>query len=743
MTPTTARTFFRTIMQPLILLLGLEAIILASVFILGGTIDQLHYNAEDILDMQVANRKSFLEDSMINEWSNLSKLSSTINENTERLLAEKSITLETLQSDPMTCHQLLKTFYADFISALHNKRVSGIYVMFNTTNLAELQDAPLNRTGLFIRNTNPDSITSLNNKNLLLMRAPAVTVQMTNLSIDSAWQQVFSLEQSNFEKEYAFLYEPFQAAYQADEIANPAEYGLWKSGNTIFQTTTENCLTYSQPLVLSDGTVYGVLGIEVLNSYLCTRLPATELHSNANNSYILANVSQNKEEMTLQNALISSETLHLDDIDSISLSPSKHLKDGYTCTINGQSYFLAAKPLMLYNRNMHFADENITLLGAVPKRFLYEIAHQTTFLLFLALLLMAVVSFFGAYFIVKTLSNPIHKLSDEVACLQDTDDIPNLPKTGILEIDRLSEAITQKSRRVFNASNRLLYILQMASHEIAGFEVRENEPLFVTENFFSLLAIDWVTPDTLSREAFLEVLEVVDFSIPYVQDPDGSKIYEVTLPDEQIRYVHLNFTVLPDGMLGLAEDVTNATIEKKRIEYDRDYDLLTGLPNRRAFYREMEEYFQNSTYLLGHAAMIQIDLDNLKQYNDTYGHEWGDEYISQAAQNFSTCLPANGLAARLSGDEFVLFLSGYDSLEEARENVFQLIDTMKQNAKFLTPNGEVHKISFSSGVSWYPEHSQDLQELMKYADFAMYEVKRSHKGGLNEFNLEHYLQYNN
>ena len=65
MTPTTARTFFRTIMQPLILLLGLEAIILASVFILGGTIDQLHYNAEDILDMQVANRKSFLEDSLI------------------------------------------------------------------------------------------------------------------------------------------------------------------------------------------------------------------------------------------------------------------------------------------------------------------------------------------------------------------------------------------------------------------------------------------------------------------------------------------------------------------------------------------------------------------------------------------------------------------------------------------------------------------------------------------------------
>ncbi|MFQ9152627.1 MAG: GGDEF domain-containing protein [Blautia sp.] len=77
--------------------------------------------------------------------------------------------------------------------------------------------------------------------------------------------------------------------------------------------------------------------------------------------------------------------------------------------------------------------------------------------------------------------------------------------------------------------------------------------------------------------------------------------------------------------VGLVEDVTAVTRERLRIEHERDYDTLTGLYSRRAFQRECEQLFKKP-FQLKHAALLMIDLDNLKHTNDTFGHDWGDKY---------------------------------------------------------------------------------------------------------------------
>ncbi len=71
-------------------------------------------------------------------------------------------------------------------------------------------------------------------------------------------------------------------------------------------------------------------------------------------------------------------------------------------------------------------------------------------------------------------------------------------------------------------------------------------------------------------------------------------------------------------MLGIAEDVTEEMVEKQKIEYERDYDLLTNLLNRRAFHSRMTQLFQNRSRMKV-AALIMMDLDNLKYINDTFG----------------------------------------------------------------------------------------------------------------------------
>lgn len=90
--------------------------------------------------------------------------------------------------------------------------------------------------------------------------------------------------------------------------------------------------------------------------------------------------------------------------------------------------------------------------------------------------------------------------------------------------------------------------------------------------------------------------------------------------------------------VGLLEDVTIPTLEQQRIERERDYDILTGLYNRQAFNRVCADLFAHPAQLHC-SALLMMDLDNLKQINDTYGHDWGDQYIHQTGQCFAANAP--------------------------------------------------------------------------------------------------------
>ena len=190
--------------------------------------------------------------------------------------------------------------------------------------------------------------------------------------------------------------------------------------------------------------------------------------------------------------------------------------------------------------------------------------------------------------------------------------------------------------------------------------------------------------------------------------------------------------------VGLAEDMTTTVLEQQRIEHERDYDTLTGLYRRRAFDRACEALFQQPEKL-GCAALLMMDLDNLKQINDTYGHDWGDQYIRQTGQCFAANTPANTICSRLSGDEFLIFFYGYQNQKQLRAQL-ELLSAALQRSVSILPNGKQLHISISGGIAWYPTDGHDLLTLKKYADFAMYQVKHSHKGRMCDFDIGSYHQ---
>lgn len=202
----------------------------------------------------------------------------------------------------------------------------------------------------------------------------------------------------------------------------------------------------------------------------------------------------------------------------------------------------------------------------------------------------------------------------------------------------------------------------------------------------------------------------------------------------QIRYIKIKSYREAGKTLGIVVDMTEEIMEKQKIERERDVDLLTGLYTRRAFFRRMDELLQKPTELQT-AILLMTDLDNLKYINDHWGHEWGDKMLKTVAGLFLSCDGPGTLAARLSGDEFVLVIYGAKSQRELEKCLDSLYAGI-QKTELVMPDGEHVRVSLSGGYLYYPEVSGSSQELLKMADNTMYRVKKSTKGKFAKYQPE-------
>ena len=513
-------------------------------------------------------------------------------------------------------------------------------------------------------------------------------------------------------------------------------------GETIYRMaslTADLSTPSTDRFILPDGTVYGVVGVELLCSYLEAQLPLTELQNDGTGAYLLAVTTDEKPvgSIPLQPVTFSTQDRSLKSAQSIVMQDSGAAG---TIVVNKTKYFACAEPLTLYDRNAPFSNEHWLLLGIVPNSTLYKISNDMQSLLLVAVVLTLGVGLVCSYLVSRGLAHPIRQLSDEVAAIQDKRTaIPKLSRTGIREIDGFSTAITQLSQDILDTSTKFLRIMDMASIELGGYEIREDsDKVFVTDNFFSMLGMQDANPNDVTRERFEMLMEDLVLQKESFSLQDGGCVFTIPQKDGSERFVMLRITGEDEVQVGLVEDVTAATLERRRIEHERDYDVLTGLYNRRAFDARAKKLFRMPEKL-GHAALLMMDMDNLKQINDTFGHDWGDRYINLAGQCFAQTLPQNTICARMSGDEFIVLFYGYDRRDEIRQVLNRLSEAMKERTALL-PNGDTMRISISGGIAWYPENGRDLATLKKYADFAMYQVKHESKGEMGEFDIGAYNQ---
>ena len=725
----TGRTVFHTAMQPLVMLILLQAAILLVSLYLSGIFSQVNSNERSILGKQVVNRANYLEIQMTQQWSDIAELAQSINRKTQAAIEQGAIRLDLLENDSKEASKLIGMICTDMIETMYRNKNSGIYVIFNTSSLDGNVEP---KTGFHVRDFDPTVNATTQYSDLLLECAPISTVKAMNISTDTGWDTRY-----DFGTAYGdYFRKPFMEAYRAMRKLEAVDYACW---NSSAQSSLPSGLTYSMPLMLEDGTLYGVLGVELLDDYVGDSLPYDELGFGTDGTYMLALFDKGTNRATLK--MVSGKT-RLRRGETIALTPGK---DGsYAFEQDGKKIVTQMDRLTVYDMYAPFDSETWVLMGATTAQSLYAFSKRVSRMILLAIALMLIFDAAGSVLIARRLSKPIEKLSKEVDIARMNENgIPRLSITGIREIDHFAEAFAGLSREAINTSTRFLRMLDMASVDIAGCEFDTSKeadvtPAFATDNFFPLLGVPNGDAGNVTLGQIKMLESKMTDSILSVEKKGDSTLLHVRSLDGKERYVRLKETQIESRTIVLAEDVTTSTLERLRIERERDYDLLTGLYNRRAFYRFAGRLFDRPDKMK-HAAVVMMDLDNLKRTNDTFGHEWGDRYIHEAAVCFLRSIPDGTLCARVSGDEFNILFCGYDSREAVQRAIDRLVSGV-ENSHFNLPDGQATRIHVSGGIAWYPEDGTELMELIKCADFAMYQMKRNEKGRFGVFDRTQYNQ---
>ncbi len=176
----------------------------------------------------------------------------------------------------------------------------------------------------------------------------------------------------------------------------------------------------------------------------------------------------------------------------------------------------------------------------------------------------------------------------------------------------------------------------------------------------------------------------------------------------------------------LFSDISAIKSTEKKLEFLANHDTLTNLPNRLYLSSNMEHILKVAKRNNTKVAVIFMDLDKFKQINDSFGHDYGDEVLREIAVRLKKVLREKDLIARIGGDEFVIVIEDILNIldiEFIMDKIFSIF--LKP---FIVKNREF-KLGASFGVSIYPDDSEEIEDLIKNSDIAMYQAKKG--GGRN------------
>lgn len=290
-----------------------------------------------------------------------------------------------------------------------------------------------------------------------------------------------------------------------------------------------------------------------------------------------------------------------------------------------------------------------------------------------------------------------------------------------VEFFELSNYINKMVKSLLNNDKRMSYVLNKTNMYIGVYECGGSQKrVRFTEHLPQVFGLSESRMAQLAADG--GVFESYIQSIKENPFEDEKGIFCLnTIPQ---RYVKLDEVSQNGEKFGVAIDVTEEITTRKKIETERDMDQMTGLLNRWGMEKQLAVLFEDPSRLK-HSAIVMLDADGLKKINDTYGHEKGDLYLQTIARVIEVIGTKEQITVRHGGDEFVLFLYGYENQEELFLDIEKL-QQIRQHASAQLNEELSVPICFSFGYCLC-DNKTEYRNMLAEADQAMYEDKRRRK----------------
>jgi len=179
------------------------------------------------------------------------------------------------------------------------------------------------------------------------------------------------------------------------------------------------------------------------------------------------------------------------------------------------------------------------------------------------------------------------------------------------------------------------------------------------------------------------------------------------------------------GIYGTARDITQKKKFEKQISFQLNHDALTSLPNRILFKDRINYALTQAQRNSSKFAVLYMDMDRFKTINDSMGHPAGDQLLRKMSKRIVDCLRESDTLARIGGDEFLLLMPELSAITDVEVLIKKMQDLLSK--PFSVEEQDIF-VSFSIGISIFPEDGNNADTLIKHADMAMYQSKRQKKG---------------
>lgn len=250
--------------------------------------------------------------------------------------------------------------------------------------------------------------------------------------------------------------------------------------------------------------------------------------------------------------------------------------------------------------------------------------------------------------------------------------------------------------------------------------------ILIRDEVFDIVLTDLSLPDAVGFDS-VEKIQAVNNSMPVIV-LSGSENHDFAL--EVMTLGAQDYLVKGQGDGNLIARAIRYSIERKKIEqgfcYMAQYDALTGLANRALFMERMDRSISRANRNNSQVAIMFIDLDHFKRINDTLGHYAGDALLREVSNRLKQCTRKEDTVSRFGGDEFTIILENVKHMNDA---VIVANKIIKSIANPILVNDVELYVTPSIGITIFPSDADNIEQLLKHADTAMYRAKEEGRDG--------------